>query len=558
MALLRIAGKTVVLARWLAETPLVGLLLEQARGDYGLNRLRELGPSNRHHLDVTPRPIQARRPRQFGVGQLPTPACALETAGTLRAAYEGGRATPRDVLENLIARIGQGHWGNATYSPFCDLAFEQARAAADAATKRWRAGSPQGLLDGIPVSVKDEQHISTLPTRAGTKYMSAPAASDAFVVDHMRKAGAVIFGKTKMTEWGMSAVGYNPHFDMPRNVHSNAHGAGGSSTGAAVALALGCGPIATAGDGGGSIRIPAALSGVWGLKPTYGRVGRTGDVTGDISVFHLGPLAVSAQDIAEWMAVCGAAEDPDDDCAIWVPERARFAQACLDAVGRGVAGARIGVLHKEIAEAPAEIGTLVGAALRELERAGAKLIDVDIPLAEHAPALGLLAIGSEAMANLIDDIDAHRAQVSDDLRISMALLRALGAEEVLMAARYRATLRRQAARVLQEVDLLALPSTACLARSYPLAETGVEISDAEGTKLLTRFAFFGNLTGLPAASVPCGMANRAQGDLAVGLQLIGDAWDEPSVIAAMAQCGRSDISRMPRAAGWMSLLRSSA
>jgi aspartyl-tRNA(Asn)/glutamyl-tRNA(Gln) amidotransferase subunit A len=125
---------------------------------------------------------------------------------------------------------------------------------------------------------------------------------------------------------------------------------------------------------------------------------------------------------------------------------------------------------------------------------------------------------------------------------------------VCMAARYRAMLRRQAAAVLQEVDLLALPTCASPARPYPLSETGVDVSDAEGTKLLTRFCFLGNLTGLPAVGIPCGMAKSGGVELPVGLQLLGDAWDEASVIAAMAECARTDVARLPKAVAWESIL----
>lgn len=522
--------------------------------DYGVDTLSSLGPGDRRALDLTPRPIQSRAPRRFGRGGLPAPVSPGTTVASLRAGYASGVVTPHDVLERLATRISKGAWGRALFSPFSDLDLDRARQATDAATKRWRAGRPLSLLDGIPVSVKDQQNVVGLPTRAGTRYLTAPAERDAFVVRTLREAGAVLFAKTKMTEWGMSPVGYSPHFDLPRCVYSNDHAAGGSSTGAGVAVALGYGPVAVGGDGGGSIRIPAGVCGVYGLKPTFGRVSRIGDVCGEVSVFHVGPLAASVQDIAEWMSVCGVARDPEDDCSVWASDTDGVAQEWVAAVGRGVTGARVGVLRSEIADAPATIANRVDWALRELERAGATLTDVRIPLAEHAGAIGMLVIGSEAMANLVEHLDAHGADMGDDLRLVASLVRTMSSQDVFMAGRYRAALRRQAAQVFDDVDLLALPTTACLARPYARSEAGAHISDAVGTRRLTRFAFFANLTGLPAGTVPCGLGETAQAALPVGFQLIGDAWDEASVIAAMAACARAGVCDVPRPDGWAPLL----
>jgi aspartyl-tRNA(Asn)/glutamyl-tRNA(Gln) amidotransferase subunit A len=555
MAAPRLTGSALAAVRRLAQTPLVHLIRRQALRDYGVGALYALGPADRQRLDVTPRPLQARPPRCFGEERLPAPPAAVPTAAALRAAFGAGTTTPNDVLARLVARLNAARWGLATFSPFSDLDLERARAAAEAATRRWSGGCPLGPLDGVPVSVKDEQDVEGLPTRVGTKYFTAPATRDAFVVRTLRDAGAVVVGKTKMTELGLSPVGYNVHHDLPRNVYSAVHGAGGSSTGAGVAVALGIGPIAVGADGGGSVRIPACHSGVFGLKPTFGRIGRTGDACGDMTVFHIGPLAASVQDIADWMAVCGAPEDLDDDCAVWATDRAHVAADCLAAVGRGVRGARIGVLQEEFAAAPSAIAGCAECALRELEKAGAQLIDVDIRLAAHASAIGMMVIGPEAMANLIDDLDTHADDMGDGLRLVLTLLRTMSIEDVLVAGRHRAALRRQAAEAFANVDLLALPTMGCPPRAYARSEAGRDISDPEGTRLLTRFAFFANLTGLPAASLPCGMAATGDGaTFPAGLQLVGDAWDEPSVIAAMASCARAGVCEVPRPEGWASLL----
>jgi aspartyl-tRNA(Asn)/glutamyl-tRNA(Gln) amidotransferase subunit A len=398
------------------------------------------------------------------------------------------------------------------------------------------------------VAIKDEAHVKGLPTRGGTSYLRAEADDDAWAVERLRAAGAIIVGKTHCPEWGLNPLGFNEHFSMPRNAWSNAHGAGGSSTGTAVAVALGLASVGLASDGGGSIRIPSSLNGVFGIKPTWQRVGRSGDIWGSGTMPHVGPIGASTADCVAFLAAT-AARDPGDP-ATWLQSDLPDAiGGWWRALGRGVKGCRIGVLRGEWAEAPAELAAPAMAALHALEREGAVLVDVDLPLAALCPGIGALSIAPETSANIDDDMRAFPERFTDELRIIHAFMSLLTSRERLLVQRTRAELRHQTARAMAGVDLLALPTMAMGAAHYPLTEDRVGVMDSAATARTTRFAFLANLTGLPAASVPVGLCDGRP----VGLQLIGDAWDEASVFAAMAHLERVGVTHIGHSPGWHDL-----
>ena len=359
------------------------------------------------------------------------------------------------------------------------------------------------------------------------------------MVRRLREAGAIVIGLSNMTEYGMTPAGFNPHRKMPRNPHDPRHIAGGSSTGSGVAVATGLVPFAIGADGGGSIRIPSALNGVFGIKPTWGRVSRAGDPSGG-SVAHLGPLASSTLDLAHVLEIIGN-PDPLDAETASAPPLARG--SLVRALGRGVKGLRIGVDAGEWAEASAAVQQAGREALTALEKDGAVLVDVSESLLRHAPAMGYLAIGLEARSLLASVWDAHADDFTADLQVSMNVLAEVSALEYLDAQRLRVGLRAAVARLFRDVDLLALPTTVDTASPVTDAQFESGFLDAQTIGKLCRFNFMGNLTGLPAASVPVGVdASR----LPIGLQLVGDAWDEATVLAAAAHLERLGVATCAR------------
>ena len=447
----------------------------------------------------------------------------------------------------MLETVLSAHTSTGSRSPFIALDVERAVGLAEASHKRWQAGTTLGPLDGLIVPVKDEFHMDGLPTRGGTPYQEEPATTDAWLVRTLLRAGAIVVGKTHATEWGMNPCGVLEHAVGPRNVYSNEHAPGGSSTGSGVAVGLGWCPSAVGTDGGGSIRIPASLNGVFGLKPTYIRVGRTGDIWGSNTVSHIGTIGRSTTDVVEQLTAT-AGVDIDDPLTRWAPD-AHNAKPWTTALTRGIKGARIGVIRGELDHASPAIAAQIRTALAALEADGATLVDVDIPLAHLVNGMGALVIASETVANIGDLYDAKRSQFGDELAIIVELIRRIDVNDMQRARRSRAALRRQVAAALRDVDILALPTTGLTAPAYALKEDKMGIMNSAATAAMTRFNFLGNLTGLPAGTVPIGLDNG----LPVGLQFVGDAWDEASVIAAMAHCERLGLCDLPAPPGLLRL-----
>lgn len=544
-----LTGLRLTLLRVAAETRLGGrLLFRRAAAEYGLPGLEALPADARIHTELQPRPIAGAPPRSWNPpAPAPAPTTLPGTGAALRAAYDRGDTDPVAVLDGILARLSRRDLGSATHSPFVLLSQDRARAAAQASLVRWRAGTPLGPLDGLPVAVKDEHDMIAQPTRGGTAYRDQPATRDSFVVQRLQAGGAVIVGKTHTTEWGMDPLGRSPHFDMPRNAWSADHAAGGSSTGSAVAVAAGLVPLAIGSDGGGSIRIPAALNGVYGLKPTFGLIGRSGDIFGSGSVSQIGPIGASVADLVDGLELIAHMADPEDPSCAWAPDREAATGARRAALVRGVSGARLGIPEGEWRDADPRVQQACLEAARALETQGARLVDVRIPHLDQAAAIGVAAIATETMGNLTDELAAHRGRMGDDLRLLLALVAHTPARTYVMAQRTRATLRRRLACIMAGLDLLLLPATAAVAPAYPVSQgRGVALVDPRATRAMSRFAFLANITGLPAGTAPVGLVEG----LPVGLQLVGDAWDEASVIAAMATCERLDLGPGRARASW--------
>jgi aspartyl-tRNA(Asn)/glutamyl-tRNA(Gln) amidotransferase subunit A len=406
-----------------------------------------------------------------------------------------------------------------------------------------------GPLDGVPFLVKDEFDVAGMPTALGVKCQpSPPADRDATPVARLRAAGAVFVCKTVLTEWGMSPLGNNVNCAMPHNAHDVAKAPGGSSTGSAVGVALGVAPLATGGDGGGSIRIPAALNGVFGIKATFGRVSRAGDGFKG-SVAHAGPIAASSADLAAFLDLAAGSPDPADELTAWAPPPPEGGFGAL--LGAGVRGLRIGVDEAEWRDASEPVTTACREALRALEREGAALVDVSLPIAHHAHRIGFLTIGPESLAAHRREWIDHREMLGDDLRLSFAVLSGFTALEHLDAQRLRAGLRVELRHALAGVDVIALPTTAITAPRYTEEDEKSSFSDAFSLEGLVRYTFLCNLTGNPAGTAPVGID---AGGLPIGLQIVGDAWDEVMVLAVLAHLERTGVAAARRPAGAIDLL----
>jgi aspartyl-tRNA(Asn)/glutamyl-tRNA(Gln) amidotransferase subunit A len=320
---------------------------------------------------------------------------------------------------------------------------------------------------------------------------------------------------------------------MPHNAHDPSRLAGGSSTGSAVAVATGVVPVALGFDGGGSVRIPAALNGVFGLKPTFGRISTEGHgLSAGSSVVHVGPIGATPHDLALFLAsACGASAGD----AASVGQPALTEATCVAALGRGVRGLRIGIDEVEWSAADPDVAKPARAALAALEREGASLQSIAIPLAGHASAIGYLTIGLEVCTALRELGLRHATEMEEYLQLFLSQMRAFSATDYLDAQRLRSRLREQTATALGEVDLIALPTTNSTAPPVTEREMRQGFADPAALDAISRYSYIGNLTGIPAGTAPIGAGRDG---LPLGLQLLGDAWDEPTVLQGLAHLQR--------------------
>ena len=311
---------------------------------------------------------------------------------------------------------------------------------------------------------------------------------------------------------------------------------------------MGVAPLAAGGDGGGSIRIPSSLNGVFGIKPTFGRVSRAGDGFKG-SVAHAGPIGASTWDLALFLDVVASAHDPLDDITAWAPPPPEGGFGSR--LGAGVRGLKIGVDDDAWSLADADVAAAGRAALAALEKDGAELVRMTLPLAKHAASIGYLTIAPESLAAHRADWFDQREKIGDDVRLAFAVTAGFSALEQLDAQRLRAGLRREVAEALSRVDVLALPTTAITAPAYTEDDAKSSFSDPAAIDGLCRYCFLGNLTGLPAATAPVGVDARG---LPIGLQIVGDAWDEAGVLAVLAHLERTEAARVRRPPGAIDLL----
>ncbi len=549
-ASLRLSGPLLSAAQWLSKMPASAPAVRvAAREMLGLGALARLPEAFRGSPPDDPRPRRARPPRRWDDARHAASRAGDGPADLqqYRDAYASSRATPEGVataaLEALMSLSRRSPRMNVLAA--CDP--EQVARDARSSAERIANGTAR-LLEGVPFLAKDQHDVAGLPTRFGSRGARGVVSADATQIGRLRAAGAVVLGKSVMTEWGISPIGTNVHVDLPRNPHAPAHVAGGSSTGSAVAVALGAGPFATGGDAGGSVRVPAAWSGIFGLKPTFGRISRSGEAAWG-SLNHVGVLAVRPADLASVLDVVASAPDPEDPFTLAAepPPHGGFGGR----LGDGVRGLRIGIDETEWQDCTAEISKLSRAALAALERDGATLVPVRIPLARYASALGIATIGCEGVA-LAESAEPHeRDHLAVDIRLALNVAAGVSGAEYLQVQRLRMGLRRQLSAAFASVDVLALPVVPVTAPRLSQASYGQVFSDATLVTSLCRHTFLANLSGLPAASAPIGADRHG---VPVGLQLVADAWDEAGLLAVLAHLERAGVSVVRTVAGALKLV----
>ena len=441
-------------------------------------------------------------------------------------AYREGRSTPLQVARRFIEQVERSDALSPPLRAFIARDPGDLLRQAEASTARHDSHQPLSALDGVPIAVKDEIDQQGYPTSVGTTFLGArPVEHDATVVARLRAAGALLVGKANMHEVGIGVTGINPHHGSARNPYDPNHITGGSSSGSAAAVASGLCPVAIGADGGGSIRIPAGLCGVSGIKPTFGRVSEAGAAPLCWSLAHIGPLAGSLADAARVLQII-AGPDPADPHTMVQPELVLppLMPGSLD-------GIRIGWCEPWCAEARPDVLHACRQAVDRLTAVGAELLPVRIEHLEWVQLVEYVTIGVEIAASQHEhrrtSADKHR--YGADVRLLLEMASRLPAVDYVRAQRLRALVQQGFDRALKQVDLLVTPTTASTAPPLlPDAERCGQ-QDDDVLRALTAFSFAPNLTGLPALTVPVGYDGAG---LPIGLQIIGRHFDECTAIRA--------------------------
>jgi aspartyl-tRNA(Asn)/glutamyl-tRNA(Gln) amidotransferase subunit A len=453
----------------------------------------------------------------------------------LQSLLRGREISPREVIDTLAARIRAI---DSEIGAYLSLDIE-------AAAKEAEKANVDLPLGGVPIAIKDIINVMGQPCTCASKILNGYRATyDATVIRKLRAAGAIPFGKTNLDEFAMGSSTENSAMKLTRNPWDMSRVPGGSSGGSAAAVAADAAFGALGSDTGGSIRQPAALSGVVGFKPTYGRVSRFGLVAFASSLDQIGPLTKTVRDAALIMnAIAG--HDPQDSTALNEPMPDYTAKLKGD-----LRGVRLGLPKEYMIEGiDPHVKSAIDAAVKQMNSLGAEIVEVSLPTTEYAIAAYYIVATAEASANLarFDGVRyGYRAEKPKDMLDLYGRTREEGfGPEVkrriilgtyvlssgyydayyLRAQRVRELIRHDFAKAFEKVDALVSPTS-----PVPAFKLGERVADPLQMYLADIFTIAANLAGICGISIPCGFAEVDGHRLPIGLQLLGKALDEARIL----------------------------
>ena len=469
---------------------------------------------------------------------------ARETTIALRDAIARGERTATDACNAALATIDALDASGPALHAFQLVLADRARAKAAALDHAFaKDATLAGPLHGVPIALKDNIVVSGTIATAGSKMLEHFVSPyDATVVERLEAAGAVIIGKTTCDEFAMGSSTENSAYGPSKNPVDPSRIPGGSSGGSAVAVAAGMTTVALGSDTGGSIRQPAAMCGITGLKPTYGRVSRYGLIAYGSSLDQIGPFAGNARDAALVLEVI-AGHDPHDSTSARRPVPS-FAAAFTGSV----ADMRIGVPSRLLEQGvDPEVLSAFRDAIASLTTQGATIVDIELPHSRHAISAYYMIATAEASANLarFDGVrfgarvsggsltemyDATRgrgfgAEVKRRIMLGTYVLSAGYYDAYyLKAQQVRTLIQRDFTAAFATVDTVLMPTS-----PVPAFRFGERVDDPLQMYLADVFTVSANLAGIPAISVPCGTTTTG---LPIGMQFLGRAWDEATILCA--------------------------
>ncbi len=444
----------------------------------------------------------------------------LESVCAIANAVANGKASAVEVTQRALARIEAS---NGAINAFTAVTAERALAEAASVDAKIAAGKDPGSLAGVPFAVKNLFDVEGLPTVAGSKIGrdNKPAVRDAALVSRLKGAGAILTGALNMDEYAFGFSTQNTHYGPTRNPHNLERVAGGSSGGSAAAVAASMTPFALGSDTNGSIRVPAALCGVFGLKPTFGRLSRAGTRLFAESFDHVGPFARTVGDIA---AVYDCLQGPDPNDPV---QARRPVEKVAGALAEGIKGLRIAIAggyfstqgHPEVFQAVERAAEVLGVTRR-----------VELPEPGVARAAAMIITASEGAETHLSDLVARPGDFDPNTRALFLSGLAVPASWYVRAQRFRRWYSNELIKLFHEVDVILAPAT-----PYPAFPIGQRFIDVNGANVLAA-AHLGVFTqplsfaGLPVLAAPA----SAPSELPLGIQIIAAPWREDYVLRAAA------------------------
>jgi 1-carboxybiuret hydrolase len=455
---------------------------------------------------------------------------SFQSAASMAADFAAGKTTASAMVEAVLANIAKL---NPKVNAFTAVTEVRARAKALDLDAARAEGRKLGPLAGVPFAVKNLFDIEGLPTIAGSKINSGrpPATRDAVLIERLDAAGAILVGALNMGEYAYDFTGENIHYGPSQNPHGLSRMPGGSSGGSGAAVAAGLVPVALGSDTNGSIRVPSSFCGLFGLKPTYGRLPRTRSFPFVASLDHVGPLARNVRDLALAYDVMQG-PDPEDPVAA-----KRAVELALPSLDRGIGGLRIaragGYFRRGAAREVLGAFDLVSQALNAEQ-------EIELPEVQRARSAAFIITATEAASLHLDRLRHRAGDFDPAVRDRLFAGAMIPASLVLKAQKFRRWYQGEMKKLFQEVDAIIAPATPCTA---PLI--GETMLDLEGTKVPLR-ANIGIYTqpvsfiGLPVVAVPVPIS-----PLPVGIQIIAAPWREDIAFAIAAELERRGVVAAP-------------
>lgn len=451
------------------------------------------------------------------------------TATEIAAAVRSGQVSALEIVEATLARVGRI---DADINAFTCVTEERARAEARAVDARVRGRSDVPPLAGVPYAVKNLFDVAGLPTLAGSRINEAraPASCDATLVGRFRDAGAILIGALNMDAYAYGFTTENTAYGASHNPHDLARSAGGSSGGSAAAVAAGLVPLTLGSDTNGSIRVPASFCGIFGLKPTFGRLPRAGSAAFAASLDHLGPFARNVTDLATAYDVLQGPDAADPACA------QRPAEPTSAGLEAGIAGLRV-------ARLAGYFDRFATARAREASRIAAQALgasdEIEIPDMDAARAAAFVITAAEGGALQLETLRHHYAEFEPHSRDRFLAGAMTPAAWYVRAQRMRSWFRERLREVLGRFDLLIAPATPDVAP--PLGSDWLEL-DGQRLPLRPNIGLLAqplSFVGLPIVAAP--IASTAA--LPIAVQLVGAPWREDICLRAAAALERAGVAR---------------